>query len=148
MVNENEHSTEVIFYLLEAYKKNEKLWNPNHSQYKYNANRKMFEELSRPLLRDMNYSLDGSEIYAIIKSLRSRYRLELAKARERKGKYKTRFKYFEKMEFLRDIIENKRAARKVKVRVVEQAQSAALLNTCCIDSFLSVQFLLVVETIG
>lgn len=108
----------------------------------------MFEELSRPLLRDMNYSLDGSEIYAIIKSLRSRYRLELAKARERKGKYKTRFKYFEKMEFLRDIIENKRAARKVKVRVVEQAQSAALLNTCCIDSFLSVQFLLVVETIG
>ncbi|CAD7011881.1 unnamed protein product [Ceratitis capitata] len=74
----------------------------------------MFEELSRPLLRDMNYSLDGAEIYAIIKSLRSRYRLELAKARERRGKYKTRFKYYDKLEFLRDVIENKRAARKVK----------------------------------
>ncbi|XP_039954283.1 uncharacterized protein LOC120770767 [Bactrocera tryoni] len=131
LVNENEHSTEVIFYLLEAYKKNEKLWNPNHSQYKYNANRKMFEELSRPLLRDMNYSLDGSEIYAIIKSLRSRYRLELAKARERKGKYKTRFKYFEKMEFLRDIIENKRAARRVKKQLDSSDKS---LDEDCTES--------------
>ncbi|XP_067626394.1 uncharacterized protein rgr isoform X2 [Eurosta solidaginis] len=117
LLNENEHSTEVIFYLLETYKNFEKLWNPNHPQYKYNANRKMFEELSRPLLRDMNYSLDGAEIYAIIKSLRTRYRLELTKARQRKGKYKTRFKYFDKMEFLRDIIENKRATRQTKNRV-------------------------------
>uniref|UniRef100_A0A0A1WQ63 Zinc finger and BTB domain-containing protein 49 n=1 Tax=Zeugodacus cucurbitae TaxID=28588 RepID=A0A0A1WQ63_ZEUCU len=130
LVNENEHSTEVIFYLLEAYKKNEKLWNPNHPQYKYNANRKMFEELSRPLLRDMNYSLDGSEIYAIIKSLRSRYRLELAKARERKGKYKTRFKYFEKMEFLRDIIENKRAARRVKKQLDSSVTDKSLDEDC------------------
>ncbi|XP_017480287.1 PREDICTED: zinc finger protein 254, partial [Rhagoletis zephyria] len=130
LVNENEHSTEVIFYLLEAYKKHEKLWNPNHPQYKYNANRKMFQELSHPLLRDMNYSLDGSEIYAIIKSLRSRYRLELAKARERKGKYKTRFKYFEKMEFLRDVIENKRAARKVKKHLDCSASEKSLDEDC------------------
>ncbi|XP_054740445.1 zinc finger protein 568 [Anastrepha obliqua] len=138
LVNENEHSTEVIFYLLEAYKKHEKLWNPNHPQYKYNANRKMFEELSRPLLRDMNYSLDGSEIYAIIKSLRSRYRLELSKTRERQGKYKTRFKYFDKMEFLRDIIENKRIERKIK-KHIDCSASEKFLEEDCAETTRSAQ---------
>ena len=106
------NNRELITYLLEAYRKNEKLWNPQHSSYKYNAHRTVYNELSQPLLNDMKYSLTGVEIFGIINQLRGRYRRELTKFEKRKGKHKTRLWYFEKMNFLRKIIEEKRNERK------------------------------------
>lgn len=101
----------LIEYLIETYRKNEKLWNPQHPGYKYNAHRNIFNELSQPLLNDMKYSLTGEEIFGIINQLRGRYRRELKKFEIRKGKHKTRLWYFDKMAFLRPIIEEKRKER-------------------------------------
>ncbi|XP_065368320.1 uncharacterized protein rgr [Calliphora vicina] len=105
------NNKDLIVYLLEAYRNNEKLWNPKHSSYKYNAHRNIYSELSQPLLHDMKYSLTGEEIFGIINELRGRYRRELKKFEARKGKHKTRLWYFEKMEFLRQVIEEKRKER-------------------------------------
>lgn len=96
---------------MEAYRRNEKLWNPKHPAYKYNARRTIYNELSKPLLHDMKYSLTGNEIFSVINELRGRYRRELSKFQTRKGKHKTRLWYFDKMEFLRKIIEEKRKER-------------------------------------
>lgn len=105
------NNKDLIKYLLEAYRKNEKLWNPKNTSYKYNAHRTIYNELSQPLLHDMKYSLTGDEIFGIIYELRARYRRELKKIEARKGKHKTRLWYFQKMEFLREIIEEKRKER-------------------------------------
>ncbi|KAM7342103.1 regular [Cochliomyia hominivorax] len=101
----------LIEYLLEIYRKNEKLWNPQHPDYKYNAHRSIFNELTQPLLRHMKHSLTGEEIFGIITHLRGRYRRELKKFETRKGKHKTRLWYFEKIDFLRAVIEEKRKER-------------------------------------
>lgn len=106
------NNRDLITYLLDAYRKNEKLWNPQHPSYKYNAHRSVYNELSQPLLNDMKYSLTGIEVFGIINQLRGRYRRELTKFEKRKGKHKTRLWYFEKMHFLRSLIEEKRKGRK------------------------------------
>ncbi|XP_037949547.1 zinc finger protein 573 [Teleopsis dalmanni] len=123
---EMKHSKEIIDYILDAYKNKEKLWNPDHSQYKYNANRRVYDEFSAPLLKDMNYSLSGSEIFSILKNIRSRYRRELTKFRERGGKYKSKLWFFEKLHFLRNIIEKKRAVRDAKNRLDSTESDASI----------------------
>jgi len=51
----------------------------------------------------------------VLKELRCRYRRELKKVNALGGKYKSRLWYFERMDFLRCVIENRRAEREAKV---------------------------------
>lgn len=98
-----------------AYERNEKLWNPKHPDYKYNAKRSVYGELAAPLQAVFQMPLTGSEIFAVLKELRGRYRRELSKLNALGGKYKSRLWYFDKMHFLRGVIEHKRAEREAKV---------------------------------
>ncbi|XP_037817566.1 uncharacterized protein LOC119607641 [Lucilia sericata] len=129
------NNKDLIVYLLEAYRKNEKLWNPKHKDYKYNAHRTMYSELSQPLLHEMKYSLTGEEIFGIINELRGRYRRELHKFETRKGKHKTRLWYFDKMDFLRQTIEEKRKERN-KDKEIEAEESEELTNRQVLSSLL------------
>ncbi|XP_046810957.1 uncharacterized protein LOC111683645 [Lucilia cuprina] len=130
------NNKDLIVYLLDVYRKNEKLWNPKHKDYKYNAHRNVYSELSQPLLREMKYSLTGEEIFGIIYELRGRYRRELHKFEARKGKHKTRLWYFDKMDFLRQTIEEKRKERN-KNKDNEVENSKELTNRQILSSLLN-----------
>ncbi|KAH8394662.1 hypothetical protein KR222_001332, partial [Zaprionus bogoriensis] len=105
---------EFVCALLLAYERNEKLWNPKHPDYKYNAKRSLYGELAAPLEAVFQIPLTGLEIFAVLKELRGRYRRELSKLNALGGKYKSRLWYFDKMHFLRGVIEHKRAEREAK----------------------------------
>lgn len=112
---ELERNREFVCSLLVAYERNEKLWNPKHPDYKYNAKRSLYGELAAPLQAVFQMPLTGSEIFAVLKELRGRYRRELSKLNALGNKYKSRLWYFDKMHFLRGVIEHKRAEREAKV---------------------------------
>jgi len=101
---------------LAEYERTEKLWNPRHPDYKYNTKRSVYGELADPLEAICHKRLTGAEIFAVLKELRGRYRRELNKLNALGGKYKSRLWYFEKMHFLRSVIENRKAEREAKVR--------------------------------
>ncbi|EDW73911.1 uncharacterized protein Dwil_GK19707 [Drosophila willistoni] len=109
-----ERNREFVSCLLVAYERLEKLWNPKHPDYKYNAKRSVYSELAAPLENAFNLQLTGTEIFAVLKELRGRYRRELSKLNSLGGKYKSRLWYFGQMHFLRTIIENKRAEKEAK----------------------------------
>jgi len=100
---------------LAEYERTEKLWNPRHPDYKYNTKRSVYGELADPLEAICHKRLTGAEIFAVLKELRGRYRRELNKLNALGGKYKSRLWYFEKMHFLRSVIENRKAEREAKV---------------------------------
>ncbi|KAH8372342.1 hypothetical protein KR093_011074, partial [Drosophila rubida] len=112
---ELERNREFVCSLLLAYERNEKLWNPKHPDYKYNAKRSVYGELAAPLQAVFQMPLTGAEIFAVLKELRGRYRRELSKLNTLGAKYKSRLWFFEKMHFLRGVIEHKRAEREAKV---------------------------------
>ncbi|EDX06204.1 GD10580 [Drosophila simulans] len=112
---ELERNHEFVGCLLRAYERTEKLWNPRHPDYKYNANRTAYGELAGPLEAICHRQLSGAEIFAVLKELRCRYRRELKKVNALGGKYKSRLWYFERMGFLRCVIENRRAEREAKI---------------------------------
>lgn len=112
---------EVIICLLELYRNNEHLWNPEHASYKYNARRTVYSALSKPLLEKINVKLRGVEIFSILNILRGRYRRELAKFQARKGKHRTRLWYFNHMNFLRKVIEGKRRVHHSEKNVCDRA---------------------------
>ncbi|XP_022220299.2 uncharacterized protein LOC111072626 isoform X1 [Drosophila obscura] len=111
---ELERNREFVGSLLAAYERMDKLWNPRHPDYKYNAKRSVYGELAAPLEGICQMQLTGAEIFAVLKELRGRYRRELSKLNALGGKYKSRLWYFDKMHFLRGVIENKRAEREAK----------------------------------
>ncbi|XP_030381889.1 uncharacterized protein LOC115629544 [Scaptodrosophila lebanonensis] len=111
---ELERNHDFVSALLLAYERHEKLWNPKHPEYKYNAKRSVYGELAAPLERVFEVQLTGAEIFAVLKDLRGRYRRELSKLNSQEGNYKSRLWCFEKMHFLRDVIEKKRADREAK----------------------------------
>ncbi|XP_030559417.1 uncharacterized protein LOC115761691 isoform X1 [Drosophila novamexicana] len=121
---ELERNREFVCSLLVAYERNEKLWNPKHPDYKYNAKRSVYSELATPLQAVFQIPLTGAEIFAVLKELRGRYRRELSKVNSLGGKYKTRLWYFEKMHFLRGVIEHKRAEREAKSESTESEKSS------------------------
>ncbi|KAH8277683.1 hypothetical protein KR018_003539 [Drosophila ironensis] len=112
---ELERNREFVGSLLTEYQRTEKLWNPRHPDYKYNAKRNAYGELAAPLEATCNMQLTGAEIFSVLKELRSRYRRELSKLNALGEKYKSRLWYFDRMHFLRGVIENKRAEREAKV---------------------------------
>ncbi|EDW02100.1 GH20082 [Drosophila grimshawi] len=121
---ELERNREFVCSLLVAYERNEKLWNPKHPDYKYNAKRSVYGELAAPLQAVFQMPLTGPEIFAVLKELRGRYRRELSKLNSLGGKYKSRLWYFEKMHFLRGVIEHKRAEREAKSESTESEKSS------------------------
>ncbi|XP_020802816.1 uncharacterized protein LOC110179568 [Drosophila serrata] len=112
---ELERNREFVSSLLTEYERMEKLWNPRHPDYKYNAKRSVYGELAAPLECHCHMRLSGAEIFAVLKELRGRYRRELSKLNALGGKYKSRLWYFDRMHFLRGVIENKRAEREAKI---------------------------------
>ncbi|KAL7737882.1 hypothetical protein ACLKA6_006257 [Drosophila palustris] len=145
---ELERNREFVSSLLLAYERNEKLWNPKHPGYKYNAKRSVYGELAAPLQAIFQMPLTGAEIFAVLKELRGRYRRELSKLNSLGGKYKSRLWYFEKMHFLRGVIEHKRAEREAKSESTESEKSSETDNesttksaqfrevlSCIIDAF-------------
>ncbi|KAH8401318.1 hypothetical protein KR009_004483 [Drosophila setifemur] len=112
---ELERNREFVSSLLTEYERMEKLWNPRHPDYKYNAKRSVYGELVAPLEGLCNMRLTGTEIFAVLKELRGRYRRELSKLNALGGKYKSRLWYFDRMHFLRGVIEHKRAERESKI---------------------------------
>ncbi|KAH8299886.1 hypothetical protein KR044_007282, partial [Drosophila immigrans] len=145
---ELERNREFVSSLLVAYERNEKLWNPKHSDYKYNAKRSVYGELAAPLQAVFQIPLTGAEIFAVLKELRGRYRRELSKLNTLGAKYKSRLWYFEKMHFLRGVIEHKRAEREAKSESTESEKSCETDNesttksaqfrevlSCIIDAF-------------
>ncbi|XP_064543743.1 uncharacterized protein rgr [Drosophila montana] len=121
---ELERNREFVCSLLVAYERNEKLWNPKHPDYKYNAKRSVYGELAAPLQAVFQMPLTGAEIFAVLKELRGRYRRELSKLNSLGEKYKSRLWYFEKMHFLRGVIEHKRAEREAKSESTESEKSS------------------------
>lgn len=145
---ELERNREFVSSLLLAYERNEKLWNPKHPGYKYNAKRSVYGELAAPLQAVFQIPLTGAEIFAVLKELRGRYRRELSKLNSLGSKYKSRLWYFEKMHFLRGVIEHKRAEREAKSESTESEKSSETDNesttrsaqfrevlSCIIDAF-------------
>ncbi|XP_043641888.1 uncharacterized protein LOC122612378 [Drosophila teissieri] len=112
---ELERNHEFVGCLLRVYERTEKLWNPGHPDYKYNAKRSAYGELAGPLEAICHRQLSGSEIFAVLKELRGRFRRELKKMNALGGKYKSRLWYFERMLFLRSVIENRRAEKESKI---------------------------------
>ncbi|KAH8232898.1 hypothetical protein KR026_001739 [Drosophila bipectinata] len=112
---ELERNRDFVSSLLKEYERMDKLWNPRHPDYKYNAKRSVYGELAAPLEAICHMRLTGTEIFAVLKELRGRYRRELSKLNALGGKYKSRLWYFDKMHFLRGVIEKKRAEREAKV---------------------------------
>ncbi|XP_034478916.1 uncharacterized protein LOC117785122 [Drosophila innubila] len=125
---ELERNREFVSSLLLAYERNEKLWNPKHPGYKYNAKRSVYGELAAPLQAVFQMPLTGAEIFAVLKELRGRYRRELSKLNSLGIKYKSRLWYFEKMHFLRGVIEHKRAEREAKSESTESEKSSETDN--------------------
>ncbi|XP_023167414.2 uncharacterized protein LOC111597103 [Drosophila hydei] len=121
---ELERNREFVCSLLVAYERSEKLWNPKHPDYKYNAKRSVYNELAAPLQAVFQIPLTGAEVFAVLKELRGRYRRELSKLNALGGKYKSRLWYFEKMHFLRGVIEAKRAEREAKSESAESEKSS------------------------
>ncbi|KAH8365358.1 hypothetical protein KR084_011413 [Drosophila pseudotakahashii] len=111
---ELERNREFVGALLAEYERTEKLWNPRHPDYKYNAKRSVYGELADPLEAICHQRLTGAEIFAVLKELRGRYRRELKKLKALGGKFKSRLWYFDRMHFLRSVIENRRAEREAK----------------------------------
>ncbi|XP_060655179.1 uncharacterized protein LOC132790614 [Drosophila nasuta] len=145
---ELERNREFVCSLLLAYERNEKLWNPKHPDYKYNAKRSVYGELAAPLEAVFQIPLTGAEIFAVLKELRGRYRRELSKLNTLGAKYKSRLWFFEKMHFLRGVIEHKRAEREAKSELTESEKSSETDNesttkspqfrevlSCIIDAF-------------
>ncbi|XP_017867600.1 PREDICTED: zinc finger protein 583 [Drosophila arizonae] len=120
---ELERNREFVCSLLVAYERSEKLWNPKHPDYKYNAKRSVYNELAAPLQAVFQIPLTGAEVFAVLKELRGRYRRELSKLNSLGDKYKSRLWYFEKMHFLRGVIEAKRAEREAKNESAESEKS-------------------------
>ncbi|XP_017126427.2 uncharacterized protein LOC108145483 isoform X1 [Drosophila elegans] len=112
---ELERNREFVGSLLAEYERAEKLWNPRHPDYKYNAKRSVYGELAAPLEGVCHKRLSGAEIFAVLKELKGRYRRELSKLNALGGKYKSRLWYFDRMHFLRGVIENRRAEREAKI---------------------------------
>ncbi|XP_039491354.1 uncharacterized protein LOC120451590 isoform X2 [Drosophila santomea] len=112
---ELERNHEFVGCLLRVYERTEKLWNPGHPDYKYNAKRSAYGELAGPLEAICHRQLSASEIFAVLKELRGRFRRELKKVNALGGKYKSRLWYFDKMLFLRRVIENRRAEKESKM---------------------------------
>ncbi|XP_017003363.2 uncharacterized protein rgr isoform X1 [Drosophila takahashii] len=112
---ELERNREFVGALLAEYERTEKLWNPRHPDYKYNAKRSVYAELADPLEAICHQRLTGAEIFAVLKELRGRYRRELSKLKALGGKFKSRLWYFDRMHFLKNVIENKRAEREAKI---------------------------------
>ncbi|XP_016943469.3 uncharacterized protein rgr [Drosophila suzukii] len=112
---ELERNREFVGCLLAEYERTEKLWNPRHPDYKYNTKRSVYGELADPLEAICHKRLTGAEIFAVLKELRGRYRRELNKLNALGGKFKSRLWYFEKMHFLRSVIENRKAEREAKL---------------------------------
>ncbi|XP_017839481.1 zinc finger protein 680 [Drosophila busckii] len=125
---ELERNREFVSALLLAYERHEKLWNPKHAQYKYNAKRSVYSELAAPLQATFQMPLSGSDIFAVLKELRGRYRRELSKLNALGGKYKSRLWYFDKLHFLRGVIEHKRAEREAKSETTESERSCETDN--------------------
>ncbi|XP_017044650.1 uncharacterized protein LOC108090463 [Drosophila ficusphila] len=112
---ELERNREFVSSLLAEYERAEKLWNPRHPDYKYNAKRSVYGELAAPLETICHKRLSGAEIFAVLKEIKGRYRRELSKLNALGGKYKSRLWYFDRMHFLRGVIENRRAEREAKI---------------------------------
>ncbi|XP_017066104.1 uncharacterized protein LOC108104500 [Drosophila eugracilis] len=112
---ELERNREFVGCLLAEYERAEKLWNPKHPDYKYNAKRSVYGELAAPLEAICHKRLTGAEIFSVLKELKGRYRRELNKMNAIGEKYKSRLWYFDRLNFLRHIIKNRRAEREAKI---------------------------------
>lgn len=105
----------MLTYLLDAFRGQETLWNPQHPNYLLCNKNELMHEISTKLLLEKDVTMTADECSTEIQKLRTRFRRELRIVHEQKGLYAPKLWCFEQMEFLQKIFEDQLCDRLKKV---------------------------------
>ncbi|XP_033251360.1 zinc finger protein 615 [Drosophila miranda] len=125
---------EVLSFILDAFKRLECLWNPQHYEYASCCKKELYREISAQLQEELNYELSGEESHKEILKLRTRYRKELRMVIKHKGLYLPKLWCYDEMEFLHPILQEQIFSKiSKKVGVVEANQKTKFIDASPIE---------------
>ncbi|XP_032292850.1 uncharacterized protein rgr isoform X2 [Drosophila virilis] len=97
---------EVLSCIIDAFRRQESLWNPQHFDYNNCCKKELYREISAELLEELNYEMTGEECYKELQKLRTRYRKELRMVIKHKGLYLPKLWCYDELEFLQKILQD------------------------------------------
>jgi len=108
----------VLSCIIDAFRRQESLWNPQHFDYNNCCKKELYREISAELLEELNYEMSGEECYKEIQKLRTRYRKELRMVIKHKGLYLPKLWCYDELEFLHKILQEQIFNKISKVEVI------------------------------